>query len=349
MLQKIRVKNFKSINDMDLYFEKNTNIIWNNWAWKTNILQAICYLFQYNVTKENIENLVKIWEKNIYIEWYFINNSIEYKLTFSYDLDSNKKSISLNNKKVTKKILVENILKISYFSPISMNMFYLWPKYRREFLDDILTSIFSEYWILLKEYEKIVKNRNKTLQNIYLWNSKNEEINIWNKYFVENSCKIYKYRIELNNFILENLWNFNDIFWNNFIKLEYKYLTKVDLDNIESSINDYLEKNFQRDIILWKTHIWPHIDDFDILINDKNIVNFASRGEIKSVIICLKLIEINFIKRHTWKSPIILIDDLSSELDEKHSNLMLEKLSNLQIIFTSITAKQSENIRVINI
>lgn len=335
---------------MDLYFEKQTNIIWKNWSWKTNILQAICYLFLNNNSNYSIEEILKNWENNIFLEWIFQENGqIENKITFSYDKNLDKKLFTLNWKKVTKKVLFENILKVSYFSPTLMNLFYLWPKNRRDFLDEILWNIFIDYQKLLKDYEKVVKNRNKLLKNISEWKSKKEEINFWNDEFIKLSVKIYNYKIPLNNFIKENISNFNQVFWNKIQNITFEYKTKVDLENIEFSIKNYLEKNFERDIILARTHIWPHIDDFDVLIDGKNILSFASRWEIKSIIIFLKLLEINYIQKLTWKNPILLIDDLASELDEEHSNLVLNELSKLQIIFTSIMALEKENINIINI
>lgn len=342
MLSRIKIKNFKSIENMDLYFEDFNNIIWNNWAWKTNILQAICCLFQSNNISRNVKDYLKIWTNNLYIEWYFFDQEIEKKITYSYDLENDKKLITLNWKKVTKKILNENILKISYFSPISMNLFYFSPKNRRDFIDNLLEHLYDEYWILLKKYENILKNRNKILQNIYLWSSKKEEITFWNDSFVNVSLSIYKYRLEFNDFINSNISEFYNIFWNKINKIEYKYLTKVNISDIKNSIIDYLEKNIDRDIILWKTHIWPHIDDFEIVIDNKNIIDYASRWEIKSVLINLKLLEIQYIKKISWKLPIILIDDFISEIDENHQKILIDKLNNLQIIFTSIIPYNSQ-------
>lgn len=350
MLHKIKITNFRSIQTMDLYFEKTNNIIGKNWAWKTNILQAISYLFENNVSNLKIDEILKIWEKYLCIEWIFINNHwLENKILFSYDCELNKKQILLNGKKVTKKILHENILKISYFSPISMNLFYLGPKYRREFIDSILKNTCPSYDKLLHDYEKILKNRNKVLKNIAEQKSTLDEITFWDNEFIKYSKKIYEERSQINNYLKENIKDNTNIFQNKIEHISFLYITKVDIKNIEKSIRDYLEKNLQRDIILWKTHIWPHVDDFDILIDNKSIVNYASRWEIKSIIINLKLLEIHYIKEITGNFPIVLIDDLSSELDYEHSQLILEKLTNLQIIFTSILALNKEKNNIIEI
>lgn len=351
MLNKIRILNFRSIEKMDLYFDWNlNNIVWKNWVWKTNVLQAISFLFWNNTFNIKNDDIIKNWENIMYLEAEFCDeNSIINKIIYSYDLENDKKQILLNSKKSTKKALDEKLLKVCSFYPITMNLFYLGPKYRREFLDDILNNCYPEYKKLTKDYENVVKNRNKVLKNINLWNSKPSEIDFWDNAFLDLCEKIYKYRINICDFFQENISKNKDFFHDKNLNIEFQYKTKTNLKDIRNSINDYLKTNFQRDIILAKTSIWPHIDDFDILINKKQIINFASRWETKSVIMTLKLIEMDYLKSITWKTPILLIDDLSSELDEEHIDLFLWKINNIQTIFTSILALNKENITLINI
>lgn len=348
MLNFIKIKNFKSIKDTEIQFNSwINNIIWNNWVWKTNILLSILHLFL--SSKTNIDEEITIWENILYLSWEFEIWSLINQITFSYDKVQNKKLFTLNSKKVTKKFIQNNILKVSFFSPITMNLFYLWPKYRRDFLDDIILICFWEYKDLLSDYEKILKSRNKILKNILEWNSKKSELDFWDEKFVFYSEKIYKYRLDLINFFKSNMDDFKNIFWSKVNKVSIIYKTKVYLENISGSIKDYLSKNLDRDIILWKTHIWPHIDDFEIFVDDFDILNFASRWEIKSIIIYLKLLEIDYIKGTINKNPILLIDDLNSELDDFHQNLIINKTKNLQLIITSISPIWWENTNIIKI
>ena len=119
-------------------------------------------------------------------------------------------------------------------------------------------------------------------------------------------------------------------------KIEFIHLSKTDEFDRENSIKRYFDKNFERDIILGNTQIGPHVDDFNLLLDGTPITHFASRGEAKSTIIGLKLLESRFIEEQTGKKPIILIDDLLSEIDEKHKNLILKRLNGYQIIITSL-------------
>ncbi|MDP5039069.1 MAG: hypothetical protein NWP80_01325 [Candidatus Gracilibacteria bacterium] len=230
-----------------------------------------------------------------------------------------------------------------------MNLFYLGPKYRREFLDNILKNCFLEYQDLLKKYEIILKSRNKLLKNINLGLSKIDEINFWDNNFILLSEKIYKYRIDLINFLKENISENKIFFQNNNVEVSFDYISKTNLGDILGSIKQYLDKNLQRDILIGKTQIGPHIDDFDILINGQKIINFASRGETKSIIMNLKKIEMDYIKLKTLKNPILLIDDLSSELDEKHINSFMKKTNKYQTFLTSILPLNIEELEKINI
>lgn len=338
MLESIKIINFKWIKKRELNFSPFLNVIvWDNWVWKTNILESISNLFQNDFFWTSAKNLVNTKENLFYIEWnYEINNSKNI-LSYSYDKNEDKKNILLNKKKVTKTILNQNLLKVSYFLPTTMNLFYLWPKYRRDFLDNTLINCFKEYNQYLKEYEKILKTRNKILKNIQEWNSLREEISFWDEKFIDLSQEILNFRLDFIKYLKNNIKSNLEIFWIKISKIDFVYNTKIDLNNIKSHIKNYLEINLERDIIIWKTQIWPHLDDFDIILDDIPILEYASRWETKSIIICLKLLEISYIEEKTWLKPIFLIDDLTSELDEKHIKILVDKLANIQTIITSIS------------
>lgn len=217
-----------------------------------------------------------------------------------------------------------------------MNIIYLWPSLRRNFIDQILLSSFSDYSSILSNYKKILKNRNMVLKNIRENKSNKNEITFWDQKLINESIKIYNYRFKLIDFFVTHMNKSKEYFLWKVDNIEFFYKTKVQKNNIENDMKDYLEKNIDRDIILWKTHIWPHIDDFNILVDKKEIINYASRWEIKSIIIWLKLLETAFIEKFSNKKPILLIDDLLSELDEIHKKLLINKMNYYQTFITSI-------------
>lgn len=338
MIKKIELRNFRSFENLDLEFENNINsIIADNGKWKTNILEAINLLCNNTSEQVGLENMIRNNTSTFFVRWFFDNSDwFEQEISISYSLDTKKKIISINKKAITQKKLDEIWEKSIYFSPIVMNLFYMWPGKRRDFLDNILWTCFPIYRDILKKYENVVKSRNKILKNIWEWNSKKEEIIFWDNKMIELAEEIYKYREILNSYIKNQISNFSSYFLGKVENIEYKYITKTDLNNIKWSIKNYLDKNLDRDIILKKTQIWPHIDDFDIIVDGKSLTDFASRWETKSVIIWLKLIELNFIKEKTDKNPILLIDDFFSELDNKHINLLSTEIAKYQSIISTI-------------
>lgn len=156
---------------------------------------------------------------------------------------------------------------------------------------------------------------------------------------------IYKYRNIFIDYTENGIKNFSEYFLGKIENVEFKYITKTDFNDIKWSIKNYLDKNLDRDIILKKTQIGPHIDDFDIIVDNKSLIEFASRWEIKSIIIWLKLLELDFIKEKTSKKPILLIDDFFSELDNKHIELLSFKIANYQTIISTINDLEFLNSR----
>ena len=347
MIKSLKLKNFRNFEDIDFYFEENKNFfVGENWKWKTNILEAISLISWNNITKISFENLVKKGQDLFYIEALLDNGD---KVSISYDKKEKKKRYALNNKNTTKSKLLKTWFISVIFSPMIMNMFYLSPFLRRDFLDSTLCLAFEKYNSYLKTFKTILINRNKLLKNIKERNSDISEIKFWDKKYVEICKIIYNYRFWIIDFLKENIDSSKGYFFWKINKIEIRYKTKVNKDTIEEDIKNYLEKNIDRDIILTTTQIWPHIDDFEIFVDDVSLIEFASRWETKSIIIELKLLEIQFIEKYSSKKPILLIDDLLSELDENHKNLLLEKIQGYQTFITSIRLENIWEYKLINL
>lgn len=339
MIKKLKLVNFRNFSNKEIEnFELKNFIVWENWNWKTNTLEALAILCNNSILKLSLDDLVKIWEDFFFIEF---EDEEKWKIWFYYSKTDKKKNFLLNNKKITKKFFLENIYSSVIFSPIMMNMIYLSPSLRRDFLDETLKSSFADYENLLKNYKKILKSRNNVLKAIFDKKAEKSEIKFWDEKFIEISEEIYKYRFNFINFLSSSIKNIKDYFSASFENISFNYITKVSEKNIWNDIKNYLEKNFERDIILWKTHIWPHIDDFEINLDNISLEKFWSRWEVKSVIIYIKLLEGIFIEKKTWKKPILIIDDLLSELDENHKNILLEKIVYYQSFISNI--KEDEN------
>lgn len=342
MITELRLINFRNFSELKLdWLEKKNFIVWENGKWKTNILESISLLSNNSITWLSFDELVKRWEDYFFIEYLKQDWN---KVSFSYTKEKKLKQFMLNNKKISKKKFNQITSKCVIFSPIIMNMMYLSPNLRRSFLDDLLKSSFEDYEKLLTNYKKIIKHRNKTLKNIAEWKSNKSEINFWNEKFIIEATRIYKYRFKIINFLKSTIDSTKEFFSWKVENIEFKYNTKVTEENVEQDIRDYLEKNLDRDIIIWRTPIWPHVDDFEILVDWIHLSHFASRGETKSMILWLKLLEWIFIEKMTAKKPILLIDDLLSELDNSHKDMLVKKIEYYQTFISSIAKTEDKNI-----
>lgn len=340
MIRELKLVNFRNFKEKEITnFEWENFIVWENWKWKTNILEAIARMTNNSITKLSFDDLIMLWEDYFFIEMKDENKSF----SIYYSQKENKKSFMINNKKTSSKKFYEEAYTSVIFSPSTMNMFYLSPGLRRDFLDDTLKSSFPQYEKIQKDYKKILKSRNSILKAINEWKAEKDEIVFWNNQFIEKASNIYEYRFKLIDFLKSSIKNIEECFSWKIDNIELKYITKIEKENAKNDISNYLEKNFERDLILQKTHIWPHIDDFEILVDWKNIIQFASRWEVKSVIIYLKLLEGLFVERMTNKKPIMLIDDLLSELDNTHKDILLSKIKYYQTFITNINLKEKEN------
>ena len=333
MLDELKINNFRNIESKVIKnIQKCNTIIWINWQGKTNILESIALLSNNSIGGFQKKDLIKKWES-----WYFLQyTDTKWNIfSISYDINLNKTLYKINSKIITKSLFAKKSLKTVIFSPIIMNMLYLSPSLRRKYIDDTLKSSTDNYSEYIKKYKYILLNRNKTLKYIAKNIKNKSEILFWNNEFLNICEKIYIERFNFINFIWSSI-NKANIFIKNNYKLNIKYISNIKQDDIKWSLETELIQNEQKEILLQKTLFWPHLDDLKIYINDTEIEKFLSRWEIKSIIIWLKLIEWLYIEKKTNKKPILLIDDLISELDDKHKELLLKKIQYYQCFITTI-------------
>lgn len=341
MITQITLRNFRNFSHICLdWLQEKNYITGENGKGKTNILEAISVLCNHSLSGIPIDEMVQSQQDVFFIE---LSHHTLWNISISYDKVNKKKKYFVNGKSTTKKKLSLESYKCVCFTPIIMNMLYLSPGLRRDFLDTVLSSSFDSYKWLLSSYKIILKHRNKMLKNIAENKSSIDEIHFWDEKFMQTASEIYTYRLKLMDFLSWSIESCKQYFSGKIDTIELLYISKIDPKDPADSIRKYLQKNIARDTILWKTPIGPHVDDFEIRTNGVLLTHFASRGETKSIIIWLKLLEAVFIEKMTGKKPILLIDDLLSELDNAHKDMLLEKISYYQTFITSISEIGEKN------
>ena len=342
MIQSIKIKNFKNLTEQFFEFSPQITLIHgDNGKWKSSLLEALSYLGNIN-SKSKAENLVKSTESSFFLQ--LQNNENELKGT--YDTTAKKKSFAINNKKISSKKFFTESSKFCYFDPEIMNLFLLGPSHRRDYINTTISNCFPGYASILKHYNKILKSRNAVLWAVAEWKAQESEIDYWDDSFCEAATEVYRYRYLFIEFFSSHSELLKKCTWEKYRDTSFQYSSKVDFKNPKETLQKYLKENRKRDIIIQKTHIWPHRDDFSILVNNSLAQEYASRWEIKSIILGLKFIESQFIEKHTKKKAIFLIDDFSSELDTEHQNTLLSLLSEHQVILTNIEKIDIQNSEV---
>lgn len=264
------------------------------------------------------------------------------KINLNYNKIDREGSISLEIK--DKKIFFSNGVKqnrisdiigkinVVIFTPDDIEIIKDGPQKRRRFLDMMISSLRPNYIHLLNNYNKILEQRNNYLRQIKLENKDANMLDIWDFQLAEYSYKIYEYRKYYVEKFSEKI---NDI--HTLITKSGKENVKIKYISNSKNKEDFL-KNLKKtrmlDIKKGFTSTGIHRDDFIIYINEKPVSIFGSQGQQRTIILTLKLCELNIVKEEIGEYPILLLDDFMSELDEKRRKNFLENIKGNQVILT---------------
>jgi len=339
-IKKITLHNFRNYDNLELNFtKKNTILIGDNAQGKTNILEAIYVL---GLTKSyfniNDKNLIKFGEVYSKIHGLIIDNNIEKKLEIL--INEKGKKVKIDNLEVNKLSNYISKLNVIIFSPDNIRLLKESPSYRRKYLNIEISQLYSNYVNTLNDFNKILKQRNEYLKKISFDNIYDVTyLDILDEKYVELSIKIYLYRKKFVDNINSSLKNIYSKI-TGFDGLVMKYISCIDYndDKIEmkKSFNQKLKSNLKKDIFYRLSMLGPHRDDFLLELNNNNILLYGSQGQIRCAVLALKFAEIPLFKSILGVNPILLLDDIFSELDVKKKNLILEFIPNdIQTIITT--------------
>ncbi len=320
----LKLKNFRNYQSLKISFSPKMNlIIGTNGVGKTNLIEAIYVLAITKSFKSNYDEvLVKNNEKSAKIE-----GNIEERLTNNYviELDSNGKKAKINKTNIPKLSDYISRIQVILFSSNDLKLIKDSPSVRRKLLNVEISQINNNYLKYLNEYNKIIKQRNAYLKILYTNKMASRDyLHILNDKVILYGTKIMEQRqkfIEQINRYLKTIYNSIS----NIDSLILKYHS--DYWNItEEEIRKKYEKLEEKDIILGKTSFGVHMDDIEFTLDNYNLKDYGSEGQQKNAIIAFKLSELKLYKEEYHSLPILIIDDLYSELDKYKINSILENL-----------------------
>lgn len=332
--------NYRNYEDLKIDFINNINIfIGQNAQGKTNIVEAIYYAAMGKSHRSNNDQELIKWQKNnAMIKLDFTRLEIENNLNFQFKLAQNKEII-YNSHNIKPKDLI-GLLNVVLFSPEDLSLIKGAPAGRRRFLDTEISQANPAYYKQLLQYNRIILQRNNLLKKIKERKAVKDLLDSWDEQLVILAEKITKKRIEsvkkLN--MLANLMHRK--ISTNKENLEISYdINGWDNDENLKLLDFYYKKiseNRELDIIRGSTSIGPQRDDIILKVNNVNLRTFGSQGQQRTGVLALKLAELEFIKSETGEYPILLLDDVMSELDFNRREQLLSFIKDK--IQTFITA-----------
>lgn len=328
MITKLALQNFRNFSENNFSFSSNINVIIGpNAIGKTNILESI-YLISSAKSFKNAKVTELINEEK---EVGRVKGLVD-DLKLEVVLPKNAYKKFLINGVAKRSVDFSGNLKVVLFAPQDLDLITLSPSLRRNFLDHVLSLVDIEYRRSLLSYEKGVRSRNKLLFRIREEHLPTSQLLFWNQLLIKNGTYITQKREELINFInLSSNLNVND----------YKLIYNRSIIS-EKRLNDYQAA----EIASANTLVGPHRDDFIFQYKNHNLESYGSRGEQRMAILWLKLSELNFIESITKTKPTLLLDDIFSELDEAHRELVYEISKNQQTIITTADPEFVRNMKI---
>lgn len=330
-IESIQLKNFRNYENLELSLDQGTNIFYgDNAQGKTNILESV-YLC--GTTKSHRgskdRDLIRFGEEDAHIRMMVMKDGLSYKIDMH--LRKNKaKGAAVNGLPIHKARELFGIVNLVFFSPEDLNIIKNSPGERRRFLDLELCQLDQIYLTDLAGYNHIVNQRNRLLRDLYMNPGLKDTLDVWDMQLVQYGRKIIEKRQE---FVEELNAVIHDI---------HRKLTGGD-EALEvlyepsarpESFGEIMEKNRERDIRMKLTSSGPHRDDLCFLANGIDIRKYGSQGQQRTAALSLKLSEIYLVKKKIKDTPVLLLDDVLSELDGNRQTYLLDSIHDIQTLIT---------------
>ena len=353
----LKFNDFRNLKDNIIYPCDGTNIIYgDNAQGKTNLLEAI-WLFSgghsFRGAKES--ELTKFGSKNSLLTMDFYSQ--ERDQTASIKFVGNKKQVHINDVPKTSSAYLSECFAAVVFSPEHLALVKNGPSLRRKFIDGAICQQNIKFAVLLSKYNRTLVQRNSLLKEIYKHPELSETLCIWDDSLILIGAKIIKERLDYINKLNVIAAQYHSGISSDSEKLYIDYVstTSITLNDTEKEIIEKIRAGFEKvrkeDIKLSCTNCGPHRDDLDFYLNDMKAKNFGSQGQQRSIVLSLKLAEAKMLWDYFGESPVVLLDDVLSEIDRSRQEYLLDNAKGCQTFITGCEPpiKEGENIKIFTI
>jgi len=337
-IKKLHVQHIRSHDDYSMEFSPEVTIITGaNGTGKTSLLEAV-YIALQGTSFRGADSEILRRE----CDWWRIDTLLDDQprtIKFDSQKTTSRKQFEIDNK-TTARIPAKLKHPVVLFEPEDLRLLHGSPARRRQFIDRFISQLNPLYGPTLRKYERALKQRNNLLKKQYM---QDDELFAWNIALAEHGAFIIEQRIA---FIEEINLNLSSLYQeiagtHDDVSIHYSHTFVGD---IKQKLLNELHAHLARDRSLGNTSVGPHRHDVIFEINNSPALSTASRGEARTIVLALKFLEVSIIEQLTDKQPIILLDDVFSELDANRQKLLTSQLKGHQIIITSATSHAGEHI-----
>ena len=332
-IKRLQMLNYRNYNVLDISLGPHVNVFMgDNAQGKTNILEGIYYCaFARSHRTSKDRELINWNSNNALLSITVGRERLDKRIDISI-LKDGKKAIQINKIKIKKIGELFGNFNVVMFSPEDLKIIKDSPGVRRKFIDMELCQLNPKYYYNLVQYNKVLNERNSILRNR---NINKDILDVYDMQLVEFGYNIIIDRLEYIQKLNKYSAKIHSDITSGKEKIEFKYISTIkDLENIKENFYSLLEKNRSRDCERGITSIGPHRDDFTVLINDIDTKSYGSQGQQRTAVLTIKFSSLKIIKELTGEHPVLLLDDVLSELDFSRKRYILSTIGDIQTIIT---------------
>lgn len=333
IIESVDLQNYRNYEFLNMTFDNKINIIYgDNAQGKTNILESlyVCATSKSHRGSKD-KDIIRFGNDEAHIKVMVKKHGMNYRIDMH--LKKNKtKGIAVNGIPIRRAVELFGIINIIIFSPEDMNIIKNGPSERRRFMDMELSQLDKIYLSNLVNYNKVVVQRNKLLKQLQFSGDSGlvDMLDVWDMQLVRYGSEIIKRRMDFIDNINSIIRPIHSKLSGNKEILNLRYIPCTTTDNFK----DEVIRSRERDIKFKMTNVGPHKDDVAFFINDKDVRKYGSQGQQRTCALSLKLAEIELVKKVINDTPVLLLDDVLSELDANRQNFLLDSIGDIQTIIT---------------
>ena len=342
IIKSIELADYRNYEELNLQFDRGTTILYgDNAQGKTNILEAV-YLAATTTSHKGSKDreIIRFGREEAHIRTYLEKEGVETRVDMHLR-KAGSKGIAIDGQKIKRAADLLGLCNVVFFSPEDLGIIKNGPSERRRFVDMELCQLDSIYLNDLNNYNKIVNQRNKLLKDMYLSPGLREHLGIWDMQLVAYGSKIIERRRLFVSQLNEIIYEIHKRLSGGKEELKIKYEPDTSAEDFESK----LFMNMDRDMRQKMTSVGPHRDDFVFQIGGMDARKYGSQGQQRTAALSLKLAEIELVKKITNDTPVLLLDDVLSELDSSRQQLLLAGMGDIQTIITCTGLEEFVNNR----